>query len=342
MVEEEDSGPDLPTSIFAADFSPDGKTLITASLGGTLAEWDVETGRRRRVLLDPKGVEDENPRVVRVEDGQEVEAPFRLRRLSESQRGSSLLSVRFSPDGKYFAVGAANGEVVVWNARSRGELFNWRAHEADVVALDISPDRGWLATGALEEGGTTFRVWRLREYPVDVQEVFSDVRHVGGVWAVCFSPNGRLVAAGGWTMSGYTAPQLYQVKSGEHFGALDWDMTRSIRFSPNGKLLVTGDEFGSVKLWDIKKHKPIREIKAHDDIVGAVGFSPDGKRFYSGSAGSVKLWEKKEGRLVREYPVDGRILACRFGDDGRAFFAASAARGADHPNILKTSREERP
>ncbi len=55
MDEVEDPGPDLPVSIAAADFSPEGKTLITASLGGTLAEWDAETGQRRRPLLDPKG-----------------------------------------------------------------------------------------------------------------------------------------------------------------------------------------------------------------------------------------------------------------------------------------------
>jgi WD40 repeat protein len=44
MIENEEGSQDLPVSIFSADFSPDGKTLITASLGGTLVEWDVKTG----------------------------------------------------------------------------------------------------------------------------------------------------------------------------------------------------------------------------------------------------------------------------------------------------------
>jgi WD40 repeat protein len=334
MGEPEDAEPASTLLFFTADFSPDGKTLITAGLDGTLAEWEVETGQRARVLLDPKGVEDVNPRVVWVEDGREVEAPFQLRRLSESMRGSSLLSIRFCPEGKHFAVGAANGEVIVWNSRSRGELFGWRAHEVDVVSLDISPGRKWLATGALEEGGTTFRVWRLQEYPVDVQEVFSDHRHVCGVWAVCFSPDGRLVAAGGWTLSGYTAPQFYEVESGKHFGGFHWDMTRAIRFSPDGKLFVTGDEFGSVKLWSLKQEKPINELKAFEGIVRPVGFSPDGKHFYAGSdEAGVKVWETKTASLVKEYGINGRILACRYGQDGRILLAASAAEDADHPSI---------
>jgi len=336
MREEQDFGGALPSSIFAADFSPGGRTLITASLGGTLAEWDGETGQRRRVLLDPEGLEDEKPRVAGIEDGREVEAPFRLERLSERMRGSSLLSVGFSPDGAAFAVGAANGEAVLWNALSGGESFGWRAHDRDVVALDISPDRRWAATGALEEGGTTFRVWSLREGPVDIREVLSDGRHVGGVWAVCFSPDSRLVAAGGWTLSGYTAPQLYEVESGRHVGWLHWDMTRAMRFSPDGERLLTGDEFGNVKLWKLTEHHPTHEHKAHGDIVHTVGFSPDGKFYFSGSRdGGVNVRETDTGRLVREYPIEGRVLACRFSADGGFLLAASTAEGAGRPVIQR-------
>jgi WD40 repeat protein len=337
MAEEDNPESAQKPYIAAADFSPDGKTLITASLEGTLSEWDGDTGQRRRVLLDPKGVEDENPRVVCIDDGREVEAPFELRRLSEAMRGSSLLSVRFSPDGRYFAVGAANGEVIIWNARSRGELVGWRAHKVDVVALDFSPDRRWLATGALEEGGTTFRVWRLQGTFRDATEAFSDSRHVCGVWAVCFSPDGRLVAAGGWTLSGYTAPQLYEVESGKHFGWLYWDMTRAMQFSPDGELLVTGDEFGSVKLWRIEEHKPTYEHEAHEDVVRAVGFSPDGSRLFSAGSGGVNVWDTKTGRLVQEYGIRDRVLTCRYSGDGRILLAASAAEGADHPDIHRLS-----
>ncbi len=48
--------------------------------------------------------------MVCIEDGKEVEPPFQLRRLSESMRGSSLLSVRFSPEASA-ARGADHPEV---------------------------------------------------------------------------------------------------------------------------------------------------------------------------------------------------------------------------------------
>jgi WD40 repeat protein len=137
-------------------------------------------------------------------------------------------------------------------------------------------------------------------------------------------------------MSGYTAPQLYDVKSGKHLGWLHWDMTRAMRFSPDGKRLLTGDESGTVKLWKIGEHEPVYELQAHTDIVCPVGFSPDGKRFYSACSGEgVKVWETETHRLLREHAIDGRVLACRFEDEGRTLHAASAARGSDHPDFHK-------
>jgi len=232
-------------------------------------------------------------------------------------------------------VGAANGTVVVWNAESRGELFVTQAHRADVVAVDLSSDRRWLATGALEAGGTTFKVWELREHPVDLIESFSDYHHIGGVWTVCFSPDGRLVASGGWTNSGYTMPLLYEVKSGKRAGRLHWDMTRAMRFSPDGKELVTGDEFGTVKLWRIGEEMPVRQVKAHGDTVTAVGFSSDGTRYFSGGGGTVKVWDKSDGGLLREFPADGGVLACRFIDKGLVLLVASAASEILRPHIQR-------
>ena len=66
--------------ISTASFAPDGETLITGGFDGYLEEWDVASGERIRVLLDPRGQEDARPKVVIIEDGEEVEAPLQSRR----------------------------------------------------------------------------------------------------------------------------------------------------------------------------------------------------------------------------------------------------------------------
>jgi|GEM_PF-2882238 len=321
--------------IVTASFSLDGKYLITGSLEGYLTEWDTATGEKVRVLLDPTALEDHNPKVTRIEDGKEVEGSFQLVRLSENMRGSSIVCVRFSPDGKLFAVGAANGAVVIWGAEYRGEWYAWNAHAKGVVAIDISHDHQWLATGAWEEGGTTLRVWRLIEPGKDfhAKEVFSDYRHAVGVWAVAFSPDGSLLASGGWGFSSYSAPRLYKVETGEEVGSTFLDTTRSLHFSPDGKFLATGGEFGAVSILDVTNSQRVFGMEnAHTEIVGVVLFSPDGQKLISASRdGTLKIWNALNYKQLAEYSFAGAILACRFCGDN--LYIAEAAKGADRPNI---------
>jgi WD40 repeat protein len=322
--------------IQAARFSPLGKKLITGSLDGRLEEWDAESGSRLRVLLDPKGIEDSNPEVFRIENGARFEPSFELVRLSEDMRGSSIMAIGYYPDGLRFVVAAANGMVVAWSAEDgAGAAHAWRAHDTAVVAVEVSPDGKWLATGGSETGTTTLRVWRVSgSWTSPPTEAFSSDRMIGGVFSLGFSPDSRYLATGGWGFSGYSAPMIYDVLTGERIFTLPWDASRAIRYSPDGKLLATGDEFGKVSLWDLEKRARIFEQKAHGSIVSVVNFSPDGRFLVSGSGDRVlKIWDVATGNLREEHPYDGMILTCRFFSASAVLSVAEAAKGADRPGI---------
>jgi WD40 repeat protein len=323
-------------SIATAALSPDGKILITGSFEGYLIEWDVTSSAKRSVLLDPERLEDVNPEVVCIENGVEVEAPFQLVRMSECMRESSILSVRFSPDGSMFAVGAANGAIVLWNMESRGEILYWADHKDRIDALAFSPDNHWVAAGSLEDAVDSLRVWRLGgSMPFRSSEAFSDDSHVGGVSSLCFSPDNRILAAGGFTMSGYTGPLLYEIKTGKRVGSFHYDMTRYLDYSPDGKLLATGDDFGTVTFWDVESGKPLFKEKAHGRPVGAVLFSRDGRRLATGSwDGSVNVWDVAARKTLARYACNAIVLAIRFTDDGRSLIVAATAKDADQPDIL--------
>ena len=324
-------------SIVTASFSPDGQILVTGSLSGHLVEWDGRTGERRRVLLDPEGREDDNPRVVYVEKGVEVEAPFQLVRLSEYMRGSSILCVCFSPDGTKLAVGAANGVVVLWNAECRGELWYWIDHDGrhSVDALAISPDNRWLAVGSEEDGIDSLRVFRLREEPPpEAVQAFACDRHVCGVSSVCFSPDSRTLVAGGFMLSGYTGPFIYDLEAGKRTGSLLYDMTRSLAYSPDGRLIATGDDFGTLKIWDAAARTQLFEATAHAKQVGVLLFSPDGRRLATGGRdGSVTVWDVETRKPLVEHRCDDAVVAFHFGGGGGDLSVATAADKAPAPEV---------
>ena len=61
----------------------------------------------------------------------------------------------------------------------------------------------------------------------------------------------------------------------------------------DGKLLLTADEDGNIKLWDATSNstKPIHDYgKAHDGIIDAMAFSAKGKYFWSTGQGIMKKW----------------------------------------------------
>src|SRR3954454_9249851 len=66
----------------------------------------------------------------------------------------------------------------------------------------------------------------------------------------------------------------------------------SVAFSPDGKMLASGSNDETIKLWDVQAGKEHATLKGHTNEVTSVAFSPDGKTLASASLdGTVRLWD---------------------------------------------------
>jgi len=159
--------------------------------------------------------------------------------------------------------------------------------------------------------------------PATIEKVvahgFLQLKYPGSVSAVAFSPDGRLLAAGGtdntvhiWSEG---KPELDRKLLGHQKEVLD------VAFSPDGKLLATGSLDHRVRVFDVAEARVIHTLSTHAKGVHAVVFSPDGKMLVSGGADlTLNFWDPQEGkRLIHVKVPLGHVVPFLRDDRGRFY-----------------------
>jgi WD40 repeat protein len=115
--------------VWSVAFSPDGRTLASASGDRTIKLWNVPAGAERATL---RGHTDQ------------VDA------------------VAFSPDGKLLASAGHDRTVRLWDLTTLKEHTVFQGHASRVTCVAFSPDGQWLASGSYDK---TVRLWPVGEDP---------------------------------------------------------------------------------------------------------------------------------------------------------------------------------
>ncbi|MBD0261337.1 MAG: NACHT domain-containing protein [Tolypothrix sp. Co-bin9] len=99
----------------------------------------------------------------------------------------------------------------------------------------------------------------------------------------------------------------------------------SVAFSPNGKLLATGDTNNEIRLYQVVDGKQLLTCKGHKGWIWPVTFSPDGRILASGSDDqTVKLWDISSGQCLATLEGhSGGIWSVCFSSDGNILASSS-------------------
>lgn len=103
---------------------------------------------------------------------------------------------------------------------------------------------------------------------------------------------------------------------------------RCLAFSPDGHVLVSGDNSGSIELWELSTGKCIQTIKGHAHVTSGVAFSSDGQLLTScGDDGFIKLWVFSTGETIQAIRAHTDWVSCiAFSPDG-SFLASGSDDG---------------
>jgi WD40 repeat protein len=244
-------------------FSGEGDRLSVVA-AGVLHTWDLATGRELRhvalgrdfeqAALSPDG------RVVMGRTGTQYltlyHVPTRRHlqvRVTPARTSDSIYRIAASPDGKWVGTLRSSGLLQLWDAATAREVSHFQV-PSRVFHFAFTPDRNLLVTLSVNPPGERRGV----SQPVEQRIT-------------------RWVADAGAPLPAFVGEQGDPV---------------SLAVSPDGKTLVTADESGPLRLWEIATGKPRGVLKGHQGAVVSLAFSADGKRLLSGSRDTTALlWD---------------------------------------------------
>jgi WD40 repeat protein/class 3 adenylate cyclase len=311
---------------------PDGRTALSGGQDGSVAAWDLSGAQRLsrtfRWRSREMGCATTPCFVIDSQNSLMAEAlahgtvglvDLRTQRLVDTlpaRNGLVADALAFFPDGRTLATGGANGNVTLWDVRTRSVLRTLRLADR-VWWAAVSPDGKLLAlqAKARDSSNSHVEVHDLRSGKVLYRRV---VRY--GKGGLSFSADGRKLAALGCCEPDSTI-QVWAARSGgELFSPHVDGHATSIAFSSDGRLLAAGTEDGKVVLWDARNGSPLGSpIQVASGAIDPISFSPDGHLFaVSSSDLTATLWDlRARKRLGNPFPVEeGSIPVARFAPGG--------------------------
>ena len=126
------------------------------------------------------------------------------------------------------------------------------------------------------------------------------IGHAFQIWCVSLSPDGRLLATGGFD----GVVHLWDVATGREIRRFEGHTyaVHSIAFSADGRRLVSGSRDGTARLWDMATGTAVRKFAGHSSGVSSVALSADGRNLVTGSFdGVARLWDVETGEPMRQF-----------------------------------------
>jgi WD40 repeat protein len=289
--------------VWSLAFSPDGSKLAAACGDGHLRVFNVSTGA-----------------VIHNLTAHSIQA----------------FTVAWSPDESTLASGGSDNTARLWDAATGDLLHTLTGHTFFVASVAFSPDNSLLATGSWD---STVKLWDVAS---GAEVGTLPATGESAVYAVAWSPDGQLIAAGGSEATSDAVIRLWDTDTQSLVGTLDGHTSAvfDTGFALDGSFLISSGAEGVARLWDITTRTLLRQLGEVRGPVNAVAFSNAGQFFASGDSISAstpdllsadaELWDAASGSLMLRFVGHQDVInSVGFSPDDQTFITAAGSPPPD-------------
>jgi len=264
------------------------------------------------------------------------------------------LTVAFSADNEWLVSGGRDHVAVLSQVQTATPMRRFEGHSDDVTSVALSPDKRFLITGSDDQSA---RVWKIADGSSSEPTRFGTIRHVafspsgnqvllaGDTDSLLVDPvrgTDRVISAetfpdgGSGMLLGFAfthdSDELVFGYSDGHVRVLQLDTQRyfdpfarrtlevgAVAFSPDDRLLFTGNADSTITPWDLYTGKPRERIQlrqaADEDhtylfgpgSIGVIQFNGSGDSVLANIDRSARLLDAATGAERKRFPSNGSI-----------------------------------
>ncbi|KAJ1567090.1 pre-mRNA-splicing factor prp46, partial [Cladochytrium tenue] len=285
----------------AAAQSTEALTTVTQSLVEDIATSESPSpanstalALRTNVPLKPGASSSSLTALVRIKDARKVpmpewHAPWKLMRVISGHLGW-VRSVTVDPSNEWFATGAGDRVIKIWDLASGTLKLSLTGHISTVRGLAVSPRHPYLFSAGEDK---QIKCWDL-EYNKVIRHYHG---HLSGIYCLALHPTLDVIVTGGRDATA----RVWDMRSKAQIFALSGHLSTiaSVKCQEADPQIISGSMDSTVRLWDLAAGKTLSTLTHHKKSVRDVVIHPTEFTFATASTDNIKQWRCPRGDFIQ-------------------------------------------